>query len=177
MAVECAALAVLLLSCVQIQRWMFDQLGLPIAALPIEAPPIEAPPLAVLSVFPRSVADAGIEILADRPLRGSFAHLVSYFGAGVYEETLFRLMLLPLCTAALRAAKVTPRTSIVIAVILTSALFSAAHHVGAAGEPLDPFRITFRFAAGMLFCVVFLFRGFGIAVGTHALYDVFAGWS
>jgi hypothetical protein len=37
--------------------------------------------------------------------------------------------------------------------------------------------MTFRFAAGMLFCVVFLFRGFGIAVGTHALYDVFAGWS
>ncbi len=160
MAIECAALAVVLLACVQIQRWTFDQLNLPLLRL-------------------GGGDEAASFTLAASSLRVSFARFVSYFGAGVYEETLFRLMLLPLCTAALRAANLKPRTAVVIAVIVTSLLFSAAHHVGASGEPLDPFplfRITFRFAAGVLFCAVFLVRGFGIAVGAHAVYDVLAGW-
>jgi hypothetical protein len=157
MLLECTALAIVLLIVVQVQHWLFIELGLPLAQLPL----LEA---------------GGREMLADSSIREAFARLVSYFGAGVYEETLFRLMLLPLGTAVLRACGLAPRTAIVASVILTSLLFSAAHHVGAHGEPLDPFRFTFRFAAGLLFCAVFLFRGFGIAVGTHAVYDVIAGW-
>jgi hypothetical protein len=159
MAVECTALAVVLLAGVQVLQWTFHQLGLPLE---------------------RSAADVSASVTAAMgALRQSFARFVSYFGAGVYEETLFRLMLLPLCTAALRAARFSPRAAIVIAAIVTSLLFSAAHHIGAFGEPLDPFplfKITFRIAAGLLFCMVFLFRGFGVAVGAHAIYDVFAGW-
>ncbi|MEX2189028.1 MAG: CPBP family intramembrane glutamic endopeptidase [Pirellulales bacterium] len=168
MAIECAVLAVVLLSCVQIQVWSFDKLELPLARVVGGDVNVDV-----------NANASGSAIVASSSLRTSFAHFVSYFGAGVYEETLFRLMLLPLCMAALRGAKFTPRTAVVIAVIVTSLLFSAAHHVGASGEPLDPFplfRFTFRFAAGVLFCAVFLFRGFGIAVGAHAVYDVLAGW-
>ncbi len=157
MAIECALLAAVLLAGVHVQRRLFDWLDVPLVVL--------------------STAEIIAQQASHGSLREGFAHLVSFFGAGVYEETLFRLMLLPACTLALRAAKVRPRTSVVVAVCVTSALFSAAHHVGAFGEPLDPFRITFRFAAGVFFSALFLFRGFGIAAGTHALYDVFAAWS
>ena len=81
-----------------------------------------------------------------------FSRLVSYIGAGVYEETMFRLMLLPLTTAIFRTVGFKPRPSVLLAAVVTSLLFSAAHHVGAHGEPFDAFRFTFRFAAGMMFC-------------------------
>lgn len=161
MVVECAALAAVLLACVHLQRRLFDWLDLPLAFAPAA----------------KIAAEIVAEYASLGSMRDAFAQLVSFFGAGVYEETLFRLMMLPACTLLLRAVKVEPRTSVAIAVCVTSALFSAAHHIGAFGEPLDPFRVTFRFAAGVFFCALFLFRGFGIAVGTHALYDIFAAWS
>ncbi len=34
-------------------------------------------------------------------------------------------------------------------------------------------RFVFRFTAGAFFAVLFVYRGFGIAAGTHALYDIF----
>jgi hypothetical protein len=34
---------------------------------------------------------------------------------------------------------------------------------------------VFRFLAGALFAVVFVLRGFGIAAGAHALYDIYVG--
>ncbi len=152
MVVECTVLAFALLCSVQVQRWVFVELGLPLAFIGADA---------VFAITPGE----------------AFSRFVSYIGAGVYEETLFRLMLLPLSTAILRTAGLKPRVAVVLAAVTTSLLFSAAHHVGAHGEPFDAFRFTFRFAAGMMFCLLFLFRGFGIAVGAHALYDVFAGWS
>jgi hypothetical protein len=159
MLIECAVLAAVLLAGVHLQHRVFEWMSLPL---------IENSP-------PASAITAGIALIGS--VQSVFAQMVSYFGAGVYEETLFRLILLPLVVIFLRAAKVQPRMSMVIAVVVTSALFSAAHHVGASGEPLDPFRMTFRFLAGVFFCVLFLLRGYGIAVGTHALYDVFAALS
>jgi hypothetical protein len=62
-------------------------------------------------------------------------------------------------------------------VLLTSAIFSAAHYVGPHGDLLDAFSFLFRFTAGAFFAVLFVFRGFGIAAGTHALYDIFVSLS
>ncbi len=70
------------------------------------------------------------------------------------------------------------RTSIVVAVIGTSVLFSAAHYVGPYGDPIHLgrfifwFGFVFRFLAGVFFSVLFVGRGFGIAVGAHAGYDI-----
>ncbi len=64
---------------------------------------------------------------------------------------------------------------VAIAVVVTSALFSAAHYAGAHGETFDWFSFCFRFLAGAFFALLFVYRGFGIAAGTHALYDIFVG--
>jgi membrane protease YdiL (CAAX protease family) len=107
---------------------------------------------------------------------GEWMHrLVSYFGAGVYEEMLFRLILLPACASVLINLGVKGQASWLWAAVLTSVLFAAAHHVGSLGEAWAIRPLLFRSIAGMFFSLLFLFRGFGICVGTHALYDIMVG--
>lgn len=59
---------------------------------------------------------------------------VGFLGAGVYEEFLFRLCLLPACYGLLRVLLVPSRAAVVLSVILTSLAFSVAHYLGPAGE-------------------------------------------
>jgi membrane protease YdiL (CAAX protease family) len=64
---------------------------------------------------------------------------------------------------------------IALAIVATSIVFSAAHYVGPQGEALEWFSASFRCFAGIFFATLFVYRGFGIAAGTHALYDVLVG--
>ena len=98
--------------------------------------------------------------------------LVAYLGAGIYEETLFRLLCLPLLWAVGWGLGMSRGWSLAVAMALTSCLFSAAHHWGPHGEPFSWYCFGFRTAAGLCFAGIFIFRGFGIAAGTHALYDI-----
>jgi hypothetical protein len=56
-----------------------------------------------------------------------------------------------------------------IAVVVSSLIFSAAHHIT---EPFTMSAFVFRFFAGCVFAALFQVRGFAIAAWTHALYDV-----
>jgi hypothetical protein len=100
---------------------------------------------------------------------------VGFLGAGIYEELLFRLILLSLVVWGLGRLKAQPRTSMVAGVLLTSFLFAAAHYVGPSGYELDCYSFFFRFLAGVFFSILFLYRGFGIAAGAHAGYDILVG--
>ncbi len=97
---------------------------------------------------------------------------IGYLGAGIYEELLFRLVLLSVVTWLLGHWLKKPRAVQALAIVATSLLFAAAHHIGPAGEQWRLFYFTFRFIAGAYFAVLFTYRGFGIAAGTHALYDI-----
>ncbi len=108
-------------------------------------------------------------------LSSIFGNLVMFLGAGIYEELLFRLIFLTATIWALRRFGMKPMLSVAAAVVLTSLLFSAAHYIGPQGESLQLFSFTFRFIAGVFFCVLFVYRGFGIAAGTHAAYDIVVG--
>jgi hypothetical protein len=102
--------------------------------------------------------------------------MISYIGAGVYEEVMFRLMLLPLCLLFFqRVFRMRDGWSAFLAVFLTSLTFSVAHYIGGAGEAFSLFSFTFRTTAGCFFATVFLLRGFGITVGCHAIYDLMVG--
>jgi membrane protease YdiL (CAAX protease family) len=111
---------------------------------------------------------------AGAPSQGFIANVVGFLGAGIYEELLFRLLLLPVVAAGLKLAGAGPEKQIVGAVIITSLLFSAAHYIGPY-ESWSLFSFVFRFLAGAFFAVLFVARGFGIAAGTHALFDIFVG--
>lgn len=102
------------------------------------------------------------------------ARLVSYLGAGVYEELFFRLMLIPAIALILRQLGEAERVSWITATIAASVLFAAAHYqcfVGC-GDVLTYPTFVFRFTAGMVFSSLFILRGFGVAVCAHAIYDV-----
>ncbi len=108
--------------------------------------------------------------------RPELAALLGYIGAGVYEETLFRLMLVPVFFGVLRLLQMPQVLSSSWAVTASALLFALAHHAGSPGEPFTWYVFIFRWMAGVLFAWVFVLRGFGIAVGTHAAYDILVGW-
>jgi hypothetical protein len=106
----------------------------------------------------------------------SISSLIGYLGAGVYEEALFRLMLVPVFFAALRLLQTPQVLASALAVTGSALLFALAHHAGSPGEPFTWFAFIFRWMAGVFFAWVFILRGFGIAVGTHTIYDILGGW-
>lgn len=107
--------------------------------------------------------------------RMAVARVVSYVGAGIYEEVLFRLCLLPLGYLVFRLLLLPPRWAAGSAVVSSSLLFAAAHYVGTTANEFSAFTFTFRAFAGAFFAGLFLLRGFGITVGCHAAYDVLVG--
>ena len=126
------------------------------------------------------------------PQNGFLIRLVTFMGAGIYEEFLFRLCLLPVIYALFRAAMTPKHWAIAGTVITTSFIFSLAHYLGPTtdGQALAIiaeavtrvqssrelwFGFAFRTLAGMFFAALYFFRGFGITVGAHAAYDVLVG--
>ena len=104
------------------------------------------------------------------------AVIVSFLGAGIYEEFLFRLILVPGFFYGLRLIRTPYVISSAVAVTFSGLLFSLAHHAGIPGEPFTWFAFSFRWFAGVAFAWIFVIRGFGIAVGTHTAYDILVGW-
>ena len=106
--------------------------------------------------------------------QGLLTRAVMSIGAGVYEETVFRLLLLGGIAWLLdRGLGLTRWLAVGVAFVVSSLLFSAMHHIPPYGDPLHIGVFTFRFLAGMCFAALFWFRGFAVAVYAHALYDLY----
>jgi hypothetical protein len=101
--------------------------------------------------------------------------LIGFAGAGIYEEVLFRLLLLPLLYAVVGLVCTPWTIRAGTAIVLSSLAFAAAHYVAPGGESFAWFSFVFRTLAGGFFALLFVLRGFGIAAGCHALYDIFVG--
>jgi len=114
---------------------------------------------------------------ATDPGREDLARLIGFLGAGVYEEALFRLLLVPVFFQALRALQTPQVFASALAVTGSALLFSLAHHAGNPGEAFTWYAFIFRWMAGVFFAWIFILRGFGIAVGTHTAYDILVGWA
>jgi hypothetical protein len=100
---------------------------------------------------------------------------VGFVGAGIYEEFLFRLCLLPLLFGAIRLLRLPRSAALAVAIVADAALFAAAHYVGPGADAFDQFTFLFRSVAGMYFALLCVSRGFGITVGAHAAYDLLVG--
>lgn len=104
------------------------------------------------------------------------AQFVSFCGAGLYEELVFRLLMLPGVMWLFTKAGLKPWLAATLAIAITSLLFAGAHYdfLNPAAGPFELPGFMVRVVASVFFCLVFLFRGFGVAVGTHVAYDVLA---
>ena len=98
--------------------------------------------------------------------------VITYLGAGIYEEALFRLVLFSCLLGMLRFMDVNGVLAVALAASASALLFSAAHHVGPYGQPYSNYLFLFRLIAGLYFALLFQVRGFGIAVGAHACYNL-----
>lgn len=106
-------------------------------------------------------------------LRTRLETLALAVGAGVFEELLFRGVLMAGLAALLHAVLGLPRlAALVVAVLASSYVFSDYHHWGAGGEPYDARVFAFRFHAGVVLGTIYATRGLGIAAFAHGIYDV-----
>jgi len=102
------------------------------------------------------------------------AGLTVSLGAGLYEEFLFRLVLVSALARLLRdlVGLSAPRSA-AAAVLLAAIAFAWYHEPAVAGG--DTVRwdyFAFYTLAGVYFGALYLARGFGITAGAHACYDI-----
>ncbi len=110
------------------------------------------------------------------------ADVVTGVGAGIYEELVFRLILICALMVLLQdVIGIDHKNAVILSVLISAALFSAHHHHIAfingqlgRGAPFSWTEFVFRTTAGVYFAALFAIRGFGIAAGTHAFYDIIA---
>ncbi len=140
-------------------------------------------PLFVMGILLNSsngFAAAGNSLQTAPPSNIYYANLITSIGAGIYEELVFRLILLGLILVLLEdLLKIRTAFAVGAATSLSALLFALHHYYGfdAAGRfiRLEDFNVgsfIFRALAGVYFAVLFHFRGYGVVAGTHGFYNI-----
>lgn len=102
---------------------------------------------------------------------GPIQKLTLSCGAGLFEELVFRLVLLGATRQLLfHVFELGPKRSWILSLLGTSLLFSLVHYLGP--ESFQLYSFVYRTLAGIAFALLFWLRGFAIAAWTHALYDI-----
>jgi membrane protease YdiL (CAAX protease family) len=97
--------------------------------------------------------------------------IVLSVGAGIYEELLFRLIVVALLSLLLvNILKVPKKSAYPLIVLISAVSFALYHYLG--NEPFSLRTFAFRTVAGAYFSLIFLLRGFGITCGCHVVYDL-----
>ncbi|MGD0464307.1 MAG: CPBP family intramembrane glutamic endopeptidase [Tepidisphaeraceae bacterium] len=92
-------------------------------------------------------------------------------GAGIYEEFVFRMILMTLISMVLADLLIVHKSlSNLLMVLISAVLFSLYHYLGSEAFQLRSF--VFRTGAGIYFAGLFLTRGFGVTAGCHIAYDI-----
>jgi membrane protease YdiL (CAAX protease family) len=98
--------------------------------------------------------------------------LVLSFGAGIYEEMVFRLVALTvLHMLFIDVLRMRKSAGYLLMVVISSLAFAFYHYLGA--ESFSWRSLVFRTGAGVYFAVLFLTRGFGVTAFSHSCYDIF----
>ncbi|HVS35624.1 MAG TPA: CPBP family glutamic-type intramembrane protease, partial [Gemmataceae bacterium] len=79
----------------------------------------------------------GVQLEIPQGSNPAVRQVVTYLGAGIYEEALFRLALYSAMVWLLRRLEAPKLLAVLLAAIASATLFSAAHHLGPYGQPYD----------------------------------------
>ncbi|HET6528550.1 MAG TPA: CPBP family intramembrane glutamic endopeptidase [Balneolaceae bacterium] len=93
-------------------------------------------------------------------------------GAGLYEELFFRVILVSALLFIFKRLFAKKYLAYTFAMVLAAVLFSLAHYIGALGDPFTIGSFLFRFLFGLALNAIYIWRGFGMAAWTHAIYDL-----
>lgn len=171
-----AAILVVLLIWHVLNRDPWRLSGRVLALMVVESALLAIPLLVLAQLIAQTggVAQPAAALATGAPIpTGLAARVVVSIGAGLYEEFLFRMLVIALLhTLLVDVAKADHWVGLGVAIAVSAVLFTAAHPLrGATGE-LVPQRVAFYLLAGLYFAAVYVARGFGIAVATHAAYDI-----
>ena len=101
-----------------------------------------------------------------------FQQLALSIGAGLYEELIFRVLLVNGLIIIFGWMSFSRGWKHAGAMILVALIFSAVHYFGSYGDQFTLSSFMFRFLFGLALNGLLIFRGFGIAAWTHSMYDV-----
>lgn len=93
-------------------------------------------------------------------------------GAGLYEELFFRVLLVSGLLYLFQKLIKGPKLPYILAMVVAAAIFSGVHYLGAFGDVFTFGSFLFRFLFGLALNAVYIWRGFGMAAWTHAIYDL-----
>ena len=94
-------------------------------------------------------------------------------GAGIYEDFLFRSVLILIFTKLLIFIfEMEYNYSRIIAMFISAGIFSGFHFIGDFGDFFSFNTFMIRFFAGILLGVIYFSRGFGITAWAHSIYDL-----
>lgn len=93
-------------------------------------------------------------------------------GAGIYEELFFRVILVSGLLFIFKKIFSHQYLSYACAITVAAVIFSLVHYVGVMGDPFSFGSFLFRFLFGLALNAVYVWRGFGMAAWTHAIYDL-----
>jgi membrane protease YdiL (CAAX protease family) len=131
---------------------------------------IEMAPLVGLAILTERIIGSA-SLAAGGADQALAVEILTGIGAGIYEEFLFRLagigLIMLILVDLMKAPK---KSSAVLAIVATSVLFSLYHFIGP--DAFDFRLFVFRGIAGAYLATLYVARGFGIAVGAHACYNV-----
>ncbi len=145
------------------EKWVIRWRG--VGRMYIEACLLAIPLLSLNWVAPLVGGNGANSTLVDRMAMG--------VGAGIYEELVFRLVMISLVMIiGVDLLRLGRNGVAVAAVVLSSLVFAAHHHRPIGFEPFDPTAFTFRTIAGAYLAAIFWYRGYGPAAGCHAAYNV-----
>ncbi|NUO53610.1 MAG: CPBP family intramembrane metalloprotease [Polyangiaceae bacterium] len=108
---------------------------------------------------------------------GPFGSIIMSFGAGFYEELMFRVALFGVGAWIVKIMLGRGPTGLAVLAgwaIASSLAFSAWHHVGPLSDAFDTEVFVYRAACGLVLTAIYALRGFAPAVWTHTLYDLWA---
>jgi membrane protease YdiL (CAAX protease family) len=97
--------------------------------------------------------------------------MVLSIGAGLYEELVFRLAAIAILHMIfVDLIGTANQAGGLLAIVISSILFAVYHFESAGQITAGPF--VFFLCGGLYFAVIYVLRGFGIVVATHAIYDI-----
>jgi membrane protease YdiL (CAAX protease family) len=128
----------------------------------------------VVAMISQTLVSWVLNIAATDPVQSLsvLQQLALSLGAGLYEELFFRVILVTLFVLIFTKLFGKKWAGVTAAVVLSALLFSAVHYIGAMGDAFTLNSFLYRFLFGLILNGIYVWRGFGVAAWTHAIYDI-----
>ncbi len=101
-------------------------------------------------------------------------YIISFYlclGAGIWEEILFRLIIFNLIMYLASYLSNNNFLPLLLSIFISSIIFSLFHYIGTFSDTFSMYSFIIRFVGGVYLALIYYYRGIGIAMFSHFIYD------